>query len=100
MPNKKKPTWQVEALTHRRILNSELELIVGLNNLSATYLALGKPDSALIYARESYPLALKFRYINFNREISEILGKTYYALKNTDSAYIFLCNSHIITKIL
>ncbi len=86
--------WQVEALTHRRILNSELELIVGLNNLSATYLALGKPDSALIYARESYPLARKFGYINFNREISEILGKTYYALKNTDSAYIFIQQSY------
>jgi signal transduction histidine kinase len=86
--------WQTEALIHRRKLNSEHEVIAGLNNLSATYLALGKSDSALLLARESYPLALKFGHYNFIREISEILGKTYYALKNTDSAYIFMQKAH------
>lgn len=86
--------WQVEALIHRRKLNSEHELITGLNNLAATYLALDKPDSALLFARESYPLTLKFGYYNFIEEISEILGKTHYALKSIDSAYIFMQKAH------
>lgn len=86
--------WQAAALMHRRKLNSEHELIAGLNNISATYLALDKPDSALFFAHQSYPLAIKFGHYNFIREISEILGKAHYALKNTDSAYIFMQKAH------
>jgi signal transduction histidine kinase/Flp pilus assembly protein TadD len=86
--------WQQEAVEHRRSVNSESELAVGLNNIASTLLSLGQPQAAIQTLVESYPYTLHPKHIRLRQEASQLLAKAYEQQKRYDSAFFYMQVAH------
>jgi len=70
------------------------EATLGLSNM---YYEIGKKDSAILYARQSYEISIKDAFIGRQLDAAQMLTKLYKIAGDTDSAFVFQGHSIVLS---